>query len=64
MMLDLCNSCGHTPFYVAIIKNYLDLASFLLENQMSTVNCQDNVDDTPLHWAVVLDNMAAVKLLL
>jgi uncharacterized protein YdgA (DUF945 family) len=39
LMLDLQNSCGHTPFFVAIIKDYLNLAPILLESQMSSVNC-------------------------
>jgi len=55
-MLDLPNVCGHTPFFVAIVKGHLKIAQMLLADSMSSVNSQDTQDDTPLHWAVILDN--------
>jgi ankyrin repeat protein len=36
----------------------------LLCDQMSSVNCQDSQDDTPLHWAVIMDNSMILKFLL
>jgi ankyrin repeat protein len=31
---------------------------------MSSIDCQDHHDDTPLHWAVILENQTLVKFLL
>jgi ankyrin repeat protein len=63
-MLDLPNVCGHTPFFVSVVKNHLQMAEMLLKEHMSSVNCSDQQDDSPLHWAVILENMTMVQFLL
>ena len=49
---------------MAVIKGYLEIAEQLLLNDMSDINEKDDEDDTPLHWAVLLGNTAAVHFLL
>jgi len=58
------NRCGHTPFFVAIVKGHLILAEMLLQHRMSDINHQDEQDDSPLHWAIILQNTSAVEFLL
>ena len=40
-MLDLENSAIHTPFFVSIIKGYLEMAELLLVDEMSNINHKD-----------------------
>ena len=37
-ILDAENVCGHTPFFVAVIKGHLQMADMLLQNEMSDIN--------------------------
>ena len=61
---ELKDFAGHSPFFVAIIKGYLDIAQQLLSNDMSDINEKDDEEDTPLHWAVLLGNTPVVHFLL
>ena len=36
----------------------------MLEEEMSDIDFRDDEGDTPLHWAVLLDNSAMVQFLL
>ena len=63
-VLDQENVCGHTPFFVAVVKGHLEMAELLLCDEMSDLNHQDEMEDTPLHWAVLLNNPPIVKFLL
>lgn len=63
-ILDEVNVCGQTPFFVAVIKGHLQMAQLLLRDQMSDINHKDEMDDTPLHWAVILNEPRIVKFLL
>ena len=63
-MLDLENSARHSPFFVSIIKGFLEMAELLLVDEMSNINIKDSKDDTALHWACILGNEQAVKFLL
>ena len=56
--------CGHTPFFVAVVKGHLEMAELLLSDEMSDLDHQDEMEDTPLHWAVLLNNPSIVKFLL
>lgn len=58
------DKAGHTPFFVAVMKGFLDIAELLIENEMSDINSKDEESDTPLHWAVLLGNAPMVKFLL
>ena len=58
------NACGHTPFFVAVSKGHLEIAELLLIDEMSDINHTDEMDDTPLHWAILLNNPKIVKFLL
>ena len=63
-VLNFYDSCGHTPFFIAILKGYKQMAELLLEDEMSDVNYPDEMEDTPLHWAVILDRPDIVEFLL
>jgi len=58
------NKAGHTPFFMAIIRGHLEVALMLLEDEMSSLDYKDYEDDSPLHWAVVLDQPDSVRFLL
>lgn len=58
------NSIVHTPFFVAVIKGHLEMAEVLLTDEMSNVDHTDEMDDTPLHWAILLNNPRIVTFLL
>ena len=62
--MNLKNSNWHTPFFVAVIKGFLDVADLLLENNLSSIDVKDYDGDSPLHWAVMLGNMKTVEFLL
>ena len=40
-ILDIEDSSGHTPFFVAIMKGHLEMAELLLVDKMSNVNHMD-----------------------
>lgn len=63
-ILNLKNAAGHTPFMLAVINGFVELATFLLKDEMSDPNYKDDKGDTPLHWAVLLKNSLLVKFLL
>lgn len=54
----------HTPFCVAVIKGFITIAELMLQDEMSDINFRDYEGDTPLHWAVLLDNAPMVQFLL
>ena len=54
-VLDKENACGHTPFFVAVIKGHLEMAELLLIDEISDIDHTDEMDDTPLHWAILGD---------
>ncbi len=54
-LLDIRSKSGHTPFFVAIIRGHLEIADILLTDKMSSIDYEDEENDTPLHWAVILD---------
>ena len=58
------DATGNTPFVVAVIQGFVDIAALLLEDEMSDINCRDKQGDTALHWAVLLNNPPMVQLLL
>jgi ankyrin repeat protein len=63
-ILDHVNSQGFTPFFFAVINDYLDIAAMLLHDNMSNINHTDSFGDTALHWAVMLDRPNTVSFLL
>ena len=42
-ILDLENSNQQTPFFVAVIKGFLDIAELLVADRMSSVEAKDTV---------------------
>ena len=63
-ILDKEDACGHTPFFVAVIKGHLEMAELLLADEMSDVDHPDGMEDTPLHWAILLNSPRMVTFLL
>ena len=49
---------------MAVIKGHLEMAELLLLDDMSNINHPDEMDDTALHWAILLNNPRMVKFLL
>ena len=47
-----------------MIKGFIQIAGMMLEEEMSDIDVQDIQGDTPIHWAVMLDNAAMVQFLL
>ena len=47
-----------------MIKGHLEMAELLLNDEMSDIDHIDEMDDTPLHWAILLNNPRIVKFLL
>jgi ankyrin repeat protein len=42
-LLDLRNVNYHTPFFISIIKGFLDIAELLLQNGLSSIDVKDYV---------------------
>ena len=58
------DEASHSPFTVAVMKGFIDIAALLLKEEMSDIDFRDDESDSPLHWAVLLDNFHMVKFLL
>lgn len=39
---------------MAVVRGHLEVAQMLLQDEMSDIDYKDFEDDSPLHWAVVL----------
>ena len=46
------------------MKGFKSIAALLLEEKMSDIDIKDDEGDTPLHWAILLDNRPMVEFLL
>ena len=49
---------------MAVIRGHLEVAEMLLHDEMSLIDYKDYEDDSPLHWAVVLDQPDTVRFLM
>lgn len=63
-LLDIRSKAGHTPFFVAMVRGHLEIATLLLKDKMSSIDYEDEENDTPLHWAVILDKPDSVSFLI
>ena len=48
----------------SVINGLIEMATYLLKDEMSDPNFKDDKGDTALHWAVLLNNSLLVKFLL
>jgi ankyrin repeat protein len=57
---------GNTPLIEAVAYNRLEIAEYLLTNQVSPADIErkNNAGDTPLHWAAAKGHLDMAKLLL
>lgn len=62
--IDALNSTGATPLYMAVMKNYQDIATLLLERGATANTADSTIGWTPLHWAAVRGNRAMIDLLI
>lgn len=49
---------------MAIVRGHLEIAELLLKDGMSRIDHKDVEDDTPLHWAVMMNKPETVSFLL
>ena len=49
---------------MAILRGHLEIAEMLLQEEMSSIDYKHYDDDSPLHWAVVLDQPDTVRFLM
>jgi ankyrin repeat protein len=61
--VDAVDKEGFTALHLAVLNNYMDIASYLLQRQAS-VDIENNRHDTPLHSAVINADIDFVRLLL
>ncbi|XP_041365901.1 uncharacterized protein LOC121380929 [Gigantopelta aegis] len=45
---------GRSPLHMAVLLEHKDIAEFIVKNVPITVKCRDNMNRTPLHYAMAL----------
>ncbi|CAF1185107.1 unnamed protein product, partial [Didymodactylos carnosus] len=60
-----CEFCFGSPLHICSVKNYLDLAKFLISISTCDLNARtSNARKTPLHCAIIQNNFDIVELLI
>lgn len=67
--IDISDNDGKTLLFAPIKYNYMDILKLLLETNnnvigINIIDMRDKINMTPLHYAVILKNIDAVKLLI
>lgn len=55
---------GNSILHFAIIKEYLNIINFLLQYENININIKNYNNETPLHYACIVNNLNIVKVLL